>query len=621
MRIIRNKTFTTIILTILVLCFSQVASAQTGLSGYFDPVPGDLSIKVLQQIFGELFGGGNDPLSNAILVFNGCVLFVGGILAGYTMILGIIGTAHDGEMLGKELSSAWVPMRYTFGVALIMPVSYLKGYCLAQMIVAWLITMGVGIADVVWVSYAAEPAQQANTTMLLSGKEKVVELAENLYKTEYCLLAEKQGLNNRYWKFGNTTGDITWHEGKGTTVTGESKDYVWAGLDTIQFDGMCGYIKYLDSNDVAVGNAPSSTGTMGTNNAGRLGDLSSALSLGGTVNLSGIVAFHNQQIQVLRQKMQALASQTFSMKGDAFEKNKGALYAQIIKASVEYSSAIEQKANDYTHSIQSGTTGTALLAENNGWFLAGTWFMKQAFLSETINRSVNTLPTVIYKGNAALNWANNGVTDQYANVVVKTGQNAINDIVTNIYSGTDRLDKKINKDDLPDGDSIASIGAGLAKVFTKIDIGELKSDPRHPIIIMTEMGQRLIYSTTATMAVITTAVGALSIKIAGFGMETAGIVITVMSMMLPLFFVLWTAAFVMTNLLPMLPFIIWFGAIIGWTILVVEAIIAAPLWCVMHLHPKGSDIVGAAGKGYSLVLALLFKPLRPVVGLLVLSKA
>lgn len=51
--------------------------------------------------------------------------------------------------------------------------------------------------------------------------------------------------------------------------------------------------------------------------------------------------------------------------------------------------------------------------------------------------------------------------------------------------------------------------------------------------------------------------------------------------------------------LPNMPFIIWVGCITGWVLLVIEAIIAAPLWAIMHLHPNGDDLTGRGGNGYS----------------------
>ncbi len=42
--------------------------------------------------------------------------------------------------------------------------------------------------------------------------------------------------------------------------------------------------------------------------------------------------------------------------------------------------------------------------------------------------------------------------------------------------------------------------------------------------------------------------------------------------------------------------------------MVVEAVIAAPLWAIMHVHPDGEGLTGKAGNGYGLVLTVVLRP-------------
>jgi len=99
MKIINIKTISILSIFIFLMLIGSVAHAEGSL--LFTPVSGDISMKVLSQLFGKLFetasggafSGGNDPIISAIMTFNGAVLIVGGILAGYTILLGVIGTA------------------------------------------------------------------------------------------------------------------------------------------------------------------------------------------------------------------------------------------------------------------------------------------------------------------------------------------------------------------------------------------------------------------------------------------------------------------------------------------------------------------------------------------------
>ncbi|NJB04152.1 DotA/TraY family protein, partial [Escherichia coli] len=60
----------------------------------------------------------------------------------------------------------------------------------------------------------------------------------------------------------------------------------------------------------------------------------------------------------------------------------------------------------------------------------------------------------------------------------------------------------------------------------------------------------------------------------------------------------------------------WFGVCVGWMILCLEAMVAAPLWVITHLHPDGDGVVGRGGAGYGLVLSLTMRPALMVTGLI-----
>ncbi len=67
--------------------------------------------------------------------------------------------------------------------------------------------------------------------------------------------------------------------------------------------------------------------------------------------------------------------------------------------------------------------------------------------------------------------------------------------------------------------------------------------------------------------------------------------------------------------LPAIPFIRWFSALVGWIIMVVEALVAAPLWLCAHALPDGEGAAGQHGKrGYFLLLGIVLRPPLMVTG-------
>ena len=67
---------------------------------------------------------------------------------------------------------------------------------------------------------------------------------------------------------------------------------------------------------------------------------------------------------------------------------------------------------------------------------------------------------------------------------------------------------------------------------------------------------------------------------------------------------------------PAIPFINWFAAIIGWLVMLLEAVFAAPFWAAAHAVPEGEGIAGNHGKaGWMLVLSLIARPVLMIAGL------
>ena len=129
-----------------------MADTSTTSSLSFTPPVTDYSVIFLGNIFGlvdgVLYGTGSQIMGAIFTVFNSAVLALGGIVIMYTLIVGTMNTAHEGEMLGKKWSSIWIPVRSTMGLALLIPKA--SGYCLMQIFVMWVVVQGVGAADKVW---------------------------------------------------------------------------------------------------------------------------------------------------------------------------------------------------------------------------------------------------------------------------------------------------------------------------------------------------------------------------------------------------------------------------------------------------------------------------------------
>lgn len=67
--------------------------------------------------------------------------------------------------------------------------------------------------------------------------------------------------------------------------------------------------------------------------------------------------------------------------------------------------------------------------------------------------------------------------------------------------------------------------------------------------------------------------------------------------------------------LPALPYVLWTCAIVGWLIVLIESMVAAPFWVAAHAMPEGEGIAGTSGRqGYMLLFGVLLRPVLMIVG-------
>lgn len=161
-----------------------------------------------------------------------------------------------------------------------------------------------------------------------------------------------------------------------------------------------------------------------------------------------------------------------------------------------------------------------------------------------------------------------------------------------------------SKDKTGDGPGIVNkflaatfVGGTGADGLVATTLSKLRS--HDPIVVLSDFGSRA-WTAAAWLAGASMA--------AGFaGVNTAAVA----GGMLALFAIGLTLKIVA----PLTPVSIWLYALLHWIIRVLEALLAAPFWAVMHMMPEGHGFAGnAARKGYTLLLDILARPVLLVAG-------
>ena len=633
------------------LLFAALLTPGLAMAGDLFDIPSqDVSVKMLKALFGDLveqnIGISKNPILEPIKALNSGALIVGGILAAYTILAGTVGTAHDGQMLGKKLSSVWVPIRYSIGTALVLPVIG-GGYCVIQLLVMWVIVQGIGLAGTVWTAYV----NTANDIIPINSKNSldlgaVEEIAGFVIRAHACNAMFAISKSEKLETYKNTVGSA--QSTTGDTSTGESRGSSWGVWDMknnngvivgqifgqksdgttflgrlatsyvdssaynkIQwnYDDDCGSVNYAipkETLNTSVATPSTYQGLLGT-------EISTGFA---PVDVSPVLEMHNTQLRVMITSLEATAFDMI-IKKDFGPADASALVAKSTGIAEKYIESLETAAS-HMNSTDSWQRMKDQ-ASSQGWLMAGSWFTRILIVNNFIRTSLSSYPT--YSEPKSLYWLPNWMApgdQQKQREKLKLVQKAFG--TENSYQVAKNLAEATAKENAEKGKSAGNdsttetssiINKGIQKVLgalTSVDMVDIQNDPRHPVIMMSELGHRIVKSVgLATVAIAVVSMipiigpGAIPALQMFFNLPFNGIIIFAMM-----------AEFVIPNL----PYLIWIGAICGWLLLVVESIIAAPLWAIMHLHPNGDDLTGRGADGYKLVLSLIFRPVLMVFGMI-----
>lgn len=584
-----------VLFSILVACIPGLA-----LAGAFEPVSDDISVKVIKQLLGGLIGEGNDAFGGAIATFNAAVLIIGGILATYTILAGTLGTAHDGEVLGKKFSSVWIPIRYAIGTAVVLPVIG-NGYCVMQQMVLSLVFQGIGLADAVWDSYMQTPGIAANMSISKNTEDKARALAENIFMAQVCVEANRIALSKADSGIPDIINTKSRYDYK---VVFDDKKRVYnfgdqKGLTSGWTKNDCGEVRFGEK----VENSTVASGPSTTNN-GYLGPLDNLFA---PTNVQPINQAHELATKALVEAGE-IAAQKLLESGDDIDADQAVLYYKAIDTATKaYLAVIELTAN----AVALSPSDTTKTAHQYGWFMAGAYFMNTVVTNNKITSAIAAVPDSKFSKSS---YNDQAEALQALGLKVLAAGNPDYGSAANAINQKKSVESSKETQELGFGGRIVN---AITRGLTAIDLYNLKNDPRHPVIVINEMGSRLQAYWTGMVITLIGVVGAAgfaAILKSSIATTVTNILVVIVGFLgLPIM-ALAATAFTASYLIPMLPFMMWLGILGGWLIAVVIGVIAAPLWAIMHLHPNGDDLTGRGGNGYMLVLGLLLRPCLAVFG-------
>lgn len=548
----------------------------------FTPTPDDKSIIYLGYLFGNVEGvlpfAGASILKGILVSFNNAVLALGGIIVTYSLVVGTVHTAHQGEALGKEWNSVWIPMRAAFGFALLVPVQ-VKSYALIQVFVMWVIVQGVGAADYVWaqgldlmrsgVVPTGVPTQPA--TPNTSG---AYQAASQVFVSEVCaqLMAGVSKTSTRYLRQDNKI------------------NFGVQGLKPID---MCGSISY-----------------------------NSATSPQGTAI--------NQAIDQMVTQVDSVAASfvTYSlMMPNIPTAQQAAFEKAIMKIAEQYNSAVT---NAYYATGPNGPGTNAEMeeyanvfnsAKEAGWIYAGNYFLALSKISNNFTMETVKGPDTQQFNASALSSQLSRDDTSFVGTRLKSAELMVHQEAASITSPTD-FSKFFS-------DNLSVIAKGFLNFLNTLTNWVTGSGGGSPILAIQQFGY-WVYSIIITLwgvftvLVFTTALilyGAsnqIFVEFFGGGGMGEAFSMAFNVIFTPAMFaagILLVSGISMAYYTPMIPYLVYTLAALGWLILVIETMVAAPILALGILHPEGQHTVFGHGQAGIMLLAGVFlRPSLMIVG-------
>ena len=565
----------------------------------FDPVAGDKSIELLKTFFSSIFDQGHllmvaSPTAwdSALEAFNNGAMTIAFCFIAYTLGFATMQTAHDGEMLGKKWSSMWIPVRYAIGTGLMVP---LQTFCVAQYIVAWAVIQGVGLADNLWNSFLQVTINEDLYAPKLVSP-KVEKLVGQLLVNEACIQSAKNDRGNPISSAEYTPPALD--------NTRQGMVGKW-GAGPNQGDTLCGSIVFDDAgllSQTLV--APSGSALSAGGDAKNPMRASALVQDFHNMNITPevVIAAHAQGVEAARAAVSPLAAKIAeTMTSDspvALDYAQAAVIADGVNA---YNTAV------YAALRSATASSSATLSEQmkkDGWLLAGSWFMRASAMQDLLQRAVDSTPNVLRPDPATLKQM--GAQDAL-NVLIITDNFLANRAMVTPFDAV-RSQTSGAEDALQ---QIQVLGQ-LTSRF-RDDVKELGDDmtsgTRSPFMSLKDFGDRLMAHLQEMMHQTDSKASKQQTgKQKNDNFLVAQMQSTAMSIM-------WFIGSIFSVYLPMMPFIIFSMAAVGWLLVVCEAIVAAPLWVAMKFAPGGDDMMGASKNAYGMVFGVAIRPALMTLGL------
>ena len=614
---------------------------------------GDLSMQWMENLFPSFFSSqtgvsfANDAVAQMFQAINTALVAIGSVVLGYHAVTGIAATAHDGEALGKKWHTMWSTIRVGLGSASVIPVN---GYCAAQIIAIKIILAGLGLANLTWQAYVTSATGNGGQAMVAVTIPPQAMDDPNGFQD---VMQSAVCLKDAEWYFrptGSTTSlavkQLPQASFNGTPVANFADPTTSGGATSgsWNFGAACGEVSF-PSLDLMVA---SQTGSMA---AARTGKLNIAPPSSGQVDSENQAAttFANARNSAFNTFVTTVMSSTYvnniaggNVPGSSINLStlgSGGLTSELQEdesAYITYENAVITAASIYMSSMNSTALANIQTeATDLGWASAGAIEPQILAVGAKVDQTAEQ--TVDYTAGTPGDAGPDFVSQVYDKTapILKTGEQEMvfgsPNTATSQIASTGMTESQAAMAISGDPTNFTSVvGTYSGSIIEKAMINLTEENSLSPIAqisgegtVIKSVGYAIeglylgMAGTTKGAEDAADDVPYAGAPVAGIAGFAAGVAQALAPQVGPLAVWLIIIGLFMQIIVPMIGYVVWICAILGYIIFAVELVVGASFAGFAHISAEGDELVGQKQSyGYGVLLVALFYPVLLVTGLI-----
>lgn len=533
--------------------------------------PTDYSADFLDALLGpnwdtfgtQALGGGEYAQASELILtimsaFNTISLVAVAALFGWMIIVSVIGTAHEGIAFGKKYSSIWVPIRFVGAMGALAPI--FKGLSLFQIALLALLGWSINMGNYVWnagVDYFVENGGQITVQAPSYPTESFSHITDGILTS---LTIQKYLTNQRMAEgFSDSGGEWKFEEGLFDKSYGKYTYYFANHLGKVIIECPEKSDPVCSAKKNAVDAAVSSLEPLAT----ALADTETSID---------------------------------AIKRDELSKAAQQVHTVLLQG-------LKEKAESDNHALKGKLEDFQTRSKQAGWYMAGSSYWAISWLNQSSRASMYSgfeysAPSRTIR---ELEGISAGVQD-YGAIKLR-----LENYLKTAYGARSGVSEVMAEPD-KEGDNVVVrfLRSQINQLFAWILPSAIEMLCSHdPVASLSSVGD---YLSAAAWSLYIASIPIAKVAGEDFGPHIS-VVLFAIATPLALY------GIILAYFLPAIPFIRWMAGIASWVILIINSLVAAPLWLIAHALPEGEGAAGQHGKrGYLLFLGVLIRPSLMVTG-------